>query len=319
MEDLTPAGTGSRLRGTGRRSPRLGRSCGRMKQAFAAPGLSVAVAAEGRIVWSHTCGFADRERRRGVTPATQFRIGSVSKSLTAAAAARLVQEGRLELDADVARYVPGFRRRGATLRRLGGDLAGIRHYRGAEALSTKHYASVGASLAVFRDDPLVARPGERFAYSSYGFDLLGAALESAAGKPFAAVVRDEVLAPLRMTRTRLDDGRSTTRFYEVTEDRKAIRAPRVDLSNRYPPAGSCRPRPTSRGSAAGSPTRTSSTRRRSGCCSPRNAPPTARPRATGSVSRWARARSDRWQATRATSSAAPLFCSCIRGRESWSR
>lgn len=214
----------------------------RMKRAFAAPGLSVAVAANGKLVWSESCGFADRMRRAAVRRETMFRIGSVSKTLTAAAAGRLAQQGLLELDAEIQRYVPEFPRKQhkITLRQLGGHLAGIRHYQGREALSTKHYDSVALSLAIFKDDPLVSAPGERFSYSSYGFNLLGAALEAAAGRPFAAAVENTLLAPLQMRRTRVDDGRADNglaRFYEVTSSRRAVPAPRVDLSNRFPSGG----------------------------------------------------------------------------------
>jgi serine beta-lactamase-like protein LACTB, mitochondrial len=214
----------------------------RMKRAFGAPAVAVAVAADGRLVWSATCGFADRKRRMGVARTTQFRIGSVSKTLTAVTAARLYQQRRLDLDADVQRYVPDFPRKSSpiTARRLGGHLAGIRHYEGAEALSTERYDSVGSSLAIFKDDPLVGEPGERFSYSSYGFNLLGAVVEGAAGRPFATAVQQALLTPLRMTRTRLDTRVSAsgrTRFYEVTSSRKAVPAPRVDLSNRFPSGG----------------------------------------------------------------------------------
>jgi serine beta-lactamase-like protein LACTB len=214
----------------------------RMKRAFGAPGISVAIAADGKLVWSASCGFADLRRRVPVARATTFRIGSVSKPLTAATAARLAQAGRIDLDADVRRYAPTFprKRHPITIRQLGGHLGGIRHYEGREALSRKHYRSVTASLQIFKDDPLVAVPGTRFAYSSYGFNLLGAAVEGAAGRPFAAVVADTTLSPLGMTRTRLDGGgppRGRARFYEVTSRRKAVAAPPVDLSNRYPAGG----------------------------------------------------------------------------------
>jgi serine beta-lactamase-like protein LACTB len=213
----------------------------RMQRAFGAPGVAVAVAARGRLVWSETCGFADRERRLRVGRTTQFRIGSVSKTLTAVAAGRLYERGRLVLDAPIQRYVPDFPRksRPITARQLGGHLAGIRHYEGAEAVNTVHYDSLRSSLAVFEADSLVAEPGERFHYSSFGFNLLGAAVEGAAGKPFAAAVEEAVLAPLRMTRTRLDDGRTGGRasFYEVTSTRRAVPAPPIDLSDRFPSGG----------------------------------------------------------------------------------
>lgn len=212
----------------------------KLKTAFAAPGVAVAVAADGKLVWSSTCGFANRERRLPVARSTRFRIGSVSKPITAVAAARLVQQGRLDLDAEIQRYVD-FPPKAwpITLRQLGGHLAGIRHYRGREALSTRRYPSVTASLAIFARDPLVARPGTRYAYSSYGFNLLGAAVERGAGRPFHAAVGGLVLRPLGMKATRLDAPRvpGRARFYEITSRRRAVLAPRVDLSNRYPSGG----------------------------------------------------------------------------------
>jgi serine beta-lactamase-like protein LACTB, mitochondrial len=207
----------------------------RMRRAFAAPGLSVAVGANGTLVWSESCGWADLARRVPVRRTTRFRIGSLSKPITAAAAARLSQARRLDLDADIRRYVASFPHR-VTARQLGGHLAGIRHYRGAEALNTVHYDSVADSLRVFARDPLVAAPGERYSYSSYGFNLLGAAVEAAAGAPFPAAVESLVLRPLGMRSTGLEpDGR--TRFYEVTGARRAVPAPRIDLSDRAPSGG----------------------------------------------------------------------------------
>ena len=181
-----------------------------MKRAFAAPGLSVAVAADGKLVWSESCGFADLRRRIPVGRTTEFRVGSLSKAITAAAAVRLSQQGRLDLGADIRRYVPRFPRARprVTVLQLGGHLGGIRHYRDDEALNTTHYRSLADSLEVFIDDPPVAAPGERFSYSSHGFNLLGAAVEAAGGAPFARAVETAVSRPLGMRSTRL--GATTT-------------------------------------------------------------------------------------------------------------
>ena len=212
----------------------------RMKRAFAAPGLSIAVAADGQLVWSQGCGFADLRRRLPVTRATQFRIGSASKPFTATAVARLEQQGRLDVDSDVRDYVPAFpsSHPRVTLRQLGGHLGGIRHYAGGEIVNTRHYRSLADSLAVFVRDPLVADPGERFAYSSYGFNLLGRAVEAAARAPFPEALHQTVLAPLGMRSTRVGGtAAGGTRFYEVTGARRAVPAPRIDLSDRYPSGG----------------------------------------------------------------------------------
>ena len=212
----------------------------RMKRAFGAPGLSVAIAADGKLVWSQSCGFADRRRRRAVSRTTQFRVGSVSKTLTAATIARLHEQGRIDVEGAIREYVPTFPRQGPapTVRQLGGHLGGIRHYQGGEAINTTHYDSVTDSLRVFIGDPLVAIPGEQFHYSSYGFNLIGAAIETATGAEFGRAVSATLLGPLRMTRTSV--GRPPlggTQFYEVTGARRAVAAPRIDLSDRYPSGG----------------------------------------------------------------------------------
>jgi serine beta-lactamase-like protein LACTB len=212
----------------------------KMKRAFAAPGMSIAIAADGKLVWSESCGFADVAERRPVTRTTQFRIGSVSKPLTAALVARLAQDGRLDVDADVREYVSDFPRDRPrlTLGQLGGHLGGIRHYQGSEALNRRHYTSVTDSLSIFINDPLVAPPGESYHYSSYGFNLLGAAAEAASGMSYSEALGGRVLQPLRMNATAVGDAtRARTRFYEVTSARRAVSAPRVDLSDRYPAGG----------------------------------------------------------------------------------
>jgi serine beta-lactamase-like protein LACTB len=213
----------------------------RMKTAFAAPGLQVAVAVDGRLVWSRVCGYADVARRTPTRPTTLFRIGSVSKLFTASALARLVQARKVDLEAEVQTYVPSFPAKGSPLRivHLASHQSGIRHYAGSEALNTRHYRSVSDSLRVFARDPLLFPPGSDFSYSSYGFNLLGAALEGASGSSYTDVLQQTVLGPLGIRRTRPDGARvgGRARFYEVRENRTAGPAPPVDLSDRYPSGG----------------------------------------------------------------------------------
>ena len=171
------------------------------------PGMQVAVWKNGRLVWSEGLGWADVENRAPVTPITRFPIASVSKALTAVAAARLVDRGVLHLDADVRRYVPSVpaRHGSITPRMLGQHLSGIRHYRRGEAPGSRHFASVTESLALFLEDSLMTPPGTRYGYSSYGFNLLSAAMEGAAGKDFLTILDDEVVRPLRLSGTMADD------------------------------------------------------------------------------------------------------------------
>jgi len=164
----------------------------------AIPGMSVAVLVDGEIVWSEGFGFANLEHRVPVTPLTRMRIGSVSKPVTAAALARLVERGRVDLDVPVQRYVPAFpeKRWPITTRQIAGHTAGIRHYRGNEFLSRDRFATVTEGLAIFQDDSLLFRPGTDYHYSSYGWNLVSAVIEGATGADFLAVVRREVFEPL---------------------------------------------------------------------------------------------------------------------------
>src|SRR5437870_8964971 len=95
------------------------------------PGVQVAVAVNGKLVWSEWFRYADAARKRPVTHETQFRIGSVSKPLAATSVALLYEQGKLDLDAPVQRYVPSFPDKGYPIstRQLTGHLAGIRHYK----------------------------------------------------------------------------------------------------------------------------------------------------------------------------------------------
>ena len=214
----------------------------RMKRGFGAPGLALAVAVNGRVVWSENCGYANLRTHEPVSATTGFRVGSLAKNFTAVAAARLAQTGRLDLDAPIQRYVRAFpnKEHRVSVRALLAHTAGIRHYEGNEALSHRSYSSVTAALRIFAHDPLLFRPGTRYAYSSYGFNLVGAAIEAIEHQPFADAVARLVLHPLGLDHTAVDDGRSRPGWaapYEVTEARRAVPAPSVDLSNRYPSGG----------------------------------------------------------------------------------
>src|SRR5262249_9188836 len=150
------------------------------------PGMSVAVAVNGKLVWAEGFGVADLEQCVPVTPQTKFRIGSTSKPLTSAAAALLFDEKRLDLDAPIQRYVPSFPDKGypITTRQLLGHLAGIRHYTAADGdnENVEPYHSVAESLKRFSADPLIAPPGTKWHYSTYGYVLVSAVIEGASGQ-----------------------------------------------------------------------------------------------------------------------------------------
>ena len=196
------------------------------------PGGAVAVTVGDRMVWHDTFGTADLATQRGVTAQTRFRIGSVTKLLTVAALQRLAEQGRLHLDDPVAKHLPQFPHGRIALRQLAGHLGGIRHYGRSEFLNTTHYDSVTASLARFASDPLIAEPGEKYFYSSYGYNVLGAVIESVTGKSFESAIESLVLDPANMRETSFVSNAHTTTFYDGTSV-----APAVDLTDRLPSGG----------------------------------------------------------------------------------
>lgn len=207
------------------------------------PGMSVAVAVNGHLVYAEGFGYADLEERVPARPTTKFRIGSISKTLTAVALMQLVEQRKIDLDAPVQKYVPSFPDKGAkiTPRLLAGHLAGIRHYQGEEFLISKHYDSVLDGLKIFENDPLVSPPGTAFHYSSYGFDLLSAVIESASGETFLDYMPRHVFAPLGLVDTIADNNRpiisQRSRFYEREKDGSTENGPYVDNSYKWAGGG----------------------------------------------------------------------------------
>jgi CubicO group peptidase (beta-lactamase class C family) len=207
------------------------------------PGLSLAVAVDGKIVYSEGFGFADLEERVPVWPTTKFRIGSVSKPLTAIALAQLVEAGKLDLDAPVQKYVPSFPDKGAviTTRMLAGHLGGIRHYQGDEFKIQQHYTNVLDGLKIFENDPLVSPPGTKFNYSSYGYNLLSAVVESASGENFLAYMQKHVFDAMGLVHTTADQNaqivEQRSRFYEKEKDGTLENAPYVDNSYKWAGGG----------------------------------------------------------------------------------
>lgn len=208
----------------------------------ALPAVSAAVGRDGEIVWAGAVGFADVEAGIEATPTSRFRVGSVSKALTAGLVGRLIERGVLDLDRPVRAYVPDFpeKRWPMTPRQLAGHVAGVRHYGPGEYLWRVHYDSVRDGLEMFEDDPLLFEPGTRFSYSSHGFNLLSAALEAAGDDDYLSLMQREVFDPLRLRRTVADhadreiEGR--VRFYELVGGAPRL-SPSVDLSHKWAGGG----------------------------------------------------------------------------------
>lgn len=175
---------------------------------------------------------------------TVYRLGSISKPVTAVAVMQLAERGLLDLDAPVQKYCPAYpaKQWPVTARQLLGHLGGVRHYNSdAEFDSTRFYPTVADGLAMFKDDPLIHEPGTKYFYTTHGYSVIGCAVEGASGKKFTDYVRESVLIPAGTERMRVDSvadlipGRA--QGYRRNPDGTLRNSPLADSSYKIPGGG----------------------------------------------------------------------------------
>jgi CubicO group peptidase (beta-lactamase class C family) len=209
-------------------------------------GISVGVLHEDRV-FTTARGFARQQPHVAATPRTSYRMASVTKTFTATAALLLAEDGKLDLDAEVQRYVPGFPRKPwpITVRQLLAHTSGIGHYKDSRDARFTRRLSVEEALAVFQNRHLVAEPGTRYVYSTFGYNLLGAVIEAAAEAPFETVLSQRIFAPLGMTRTSLEKGLDARdvddahgyRLTSAARGGRIVPSERMDISARFAGGG----------------------------------------------------------------------------------
>lgn len=215
------------------------------------PGLSLAVVSERQLCFSAGFGKADIENDVPAKPDTVYRLASISKTITAVAAMQLVEQGKLDLEAPIQKYVPGFPKKEwpITIRHLLCHQSGIRHYTRDGKLvveefnSTRHFDRLIDGLAMFQSDALLHEPGAKFSYTTHGYTLLGCAVESAAGKPYLQCVRENICLPAGMATLRDDDPsaiiRNRAQGYRKTPSGEFRNSGLADTSYKIPGGGFC--------------------------------------------------------------------------------
>jgi CubicO group peptidase (beta-lactamase class C family) len=203
------------------------------------PGVSVAVGVNGEIVWTEGFGWAHLENKVPVTPDLQFRIGTLSQPVTSAAVGLLLEKGRLNLDDEIQANVPAFPKKEwpVTLRQVMAHTSGIRTDAGGEEpvqvedgdKPSVRCARPADGLPRFAERPLLFEPGTRYRTSSYGWVLVSAAVEAAAGESFSTFMRTRIFEPLGMNNTAAE---SPT---EPSPERATFYFPRFSADPRYGP------------------------------------------------------------------------------------
>lgn len=171
------------------------------------PAVQVAVAERGQIIYSEAFGVSDPTSATALTPRSVQQTASLTKQFTAAAILRLAERGTLTLDDRIEKLVPAFDPRGATitLRQLLSHTSGVRRewfppgppWLDLTAPVTREQTLAGLNSGQLLDSP----PGSQWSYSNAGYMLLGLAIESITGRPYAEFIREEFVLPLGLIDT----------------------------------------------------------------------------------------------------------------------
>lgn len=177
-------------------------------------GVAIGVVNNGQIAYTQGFGYADRNTRQKVDLDSKFRWASMAKSLTSMAAFKLWEDGKLDFDKDIHHYVSNFPEQAVTMNHLLQNQGGIGHYsemnrdypnwdRLRIAYSDDKPYNAYLSSNILADAPLQSIPGTQYLYSTFGFNLAGAAIEKAGkdayNKGYIALVNDYIAEPLEMT------------------------------------------------------------------------------------------------------------------------
>lgn len=156
--------------------------------------------------WVCAYGQRDLARKLPATPRTTYRMASITKSFTAVAVMQLVEQGKLSLDADIRTLVPAYPQKQwpVTVHDLLGHLSGVPTYDGLSSSNNVKAVSTQEAIAMFADKPLAFEPRTRYLYSTWGFNLLGAAVETASGQSYRDYLREHVFTPAGMEHADLD-------------------------------------------------------------------------------------------------------------------
>jgi CubicO group peptidase (beta-lactamase class C family) len=185
---------------------------------YRVPGVSMAVADAGRVVWARGFGVTEAGSRHAVTPTTLFQAGSISKPVTATATLRLVAAGKLSLDEDVNTYLRSWKvpeteltaHEKVTLRRIlshsaGTTVHGFPGYAANEPLPTVQQVLDGDKPANTKPVRVEVTPGTESRYSGGGATIEQLALVEVTGKPFPALLDQLVLGPIGMTHSTFEE------------------------------------------------------------------------------------------------------------------
>ena len=194
------------------------------RQADRLPSVAAAVVRKGETIWSNAVGVADYDEDREATPATQYRIGSITKTFTATAIMQLRDAGALDLDDRLEQHLPGIENGSPTLRRMLAHISGMQ--REAGEMFVEGTTPTEDDLVV----GLALEPAQAHHYSNLAFGLLGRVVSARSGLAYTQYVDERILQPLGLDRTTWYSQPPKAQGYLVDEYARTVwKEPETDL------------------------------------------------------------------------------------------
>lgn len=209
-------------------------------------GVAAAYSINGEIIEQAAAGYADKGAGKLLQSDTKLRMGSIAKSMTALAIMQLVEQGKLDLDLPIQTYIPDYpkhKKTQITTRHLLSHTSGISGYKdGRESNTTTQYPTLYDALNLFKDRDLLFEPGTQYSYTTYGYTVLGAIMESVTGQTFEAYMIEHIFAKAGMSNTGVEkfgeELENESKLYHRNNSKgKAKPAKENNLSNRLPAGG----------------------------------------------------------------------------------
>jgi CubicO group peptidase (beta-lactamase class C family) len=194
------------------------------RQADRLPSVAASVVRKGEIAWSNAAGVADYDEGRDATPGTQYRIGSITKTLTATAIMQLRDAGALDLDDRLEQHLEGIENGSPTIRRMLAHVSGLQ----------REVGEMFVEGTTPTEDDLVVRfalePAQAHHYSNLAFGLLGRVVATKSGLAYTDYVDERILRPLGLRRTTWYAHAPSAQGYLVDEYARTVRKePATDL------------------------------------------------------------------------------------------
>ncbi len=188
------------------------------------PSVSAAAVVRGQTVLETAVGVADASDGREATPDTQYRVGSITKTFTAAAVMALVDEGKVALDDPLGRHVPEAGGRPLTIRRLLSHSSGLQREPPGNVWETLAFPTTAELLAGLDRAEQVLEPGAWWHYSNLAFVLLGELVARVSGMPYERFVEERLIGPTGLRRTGWESAEPVARPYFVDPYSGVLRA-----------------------------------------------------------------------------------------------